>query len=361
MKKNNLKNLGGNLAKVVFESCGKFSLPVECYLRDFKVKEINQLNLIRDEDVFETAMSIIDDCIQDDNFSILDATFNELYEILVAMQVQFNLDFAKKFPFSWIDECQNGKVLSEKLSSSWELDLRKLTSKSIIAVEDELKELQEKQLRKLSSEDFISYLKLKYNITDEEAKNITIEQELEKFVIKEPFTFTVGGNAYGFRLQRVRDLVDGSKYIKSKFGLQEKRIREKSYKQMDKETQNYMREEELEILDQEKNKEITNFLEFRQLVSYNGDTIENDEHRKQVYSDIDRTVILQINQYLKKIDFGIVHEFRAVCEHCQEERGFLFRQNINPVKLLPLQTRDVENDAADNDGGGNTGIIVSFG
>ncbi len=337
------KNKGG-LVKVQFESEGRFSLPVELYFSDYTVKDINDLTLCREEDLLETLIVIVQRCCIEEE-KINESLIEEFLEILIGMKIQYNTKYHKH---RWLCECQAKLDEDDREFSEDEIDLTEIKYKSLSEAEDELRNYYRDIFKKLNDKEFQSYLVSKYGSDTK----YTVEQELEKIIIKEPYTVNdEKGNIYRFRFTRIKDLIKGYNLACQEYDPQLTRAR---HRVEDKEG----RDKKIKDLNAEKAKQAVLNAKALSLVEFNGERI-SDKKKIELFSSMKRQIALNLSKFLNMINFGVYDKRELTCNFCGKKlRGWL-QQLLNPFELIPIS--DDNKPVTNHESGGASAISVYFG
>jgi hypothetical protein len=262
----------------------------------------------------------------------------EFVEALIGIKMEFNTPIHEH---PWICECQ--EIVPQELQkvNYSEIDLRTLKYKSIEQVDEEMKIYFREQFNAMSEEEFIGYLKAKYNNDNSIIYKKTpenIDKEIEQVKVKEPIiVFDEARNSYAFRFMRIKDILNAQKVTEYKYAGRIKGIKNKEYSKdsvVDAKTQ---REKEIDSLKYQQAKDTLLFARAFSLLSYNGKSLSSDE-AITIYKNAPRGVLMQIKEFMDKLQFGVYDERELTCPQCGQVSKRLLRQEINPFELLPLDS-----------------------
>jgi len=329
-------NSDGKL-KIELESCGRFDLPDTIYMEGYTFQDIQDLATSREEDILANLVAILDKRKHGTVVSIAKATVEEFYEILLSIKGHF---YTTEHIHHWMCDCQNSVPDNQKKSSSMTIDLKNVKFRSILEAEEELKKQLHEALSSYSPEQYADYILKKYG------KNIdiTIDDEVKSFKIKEPLGFRDGkGNFVQTRLVRVEDLIFGYQVATRMFRGKINKIRNMYKANMNKDQLDEFKNEEIKFYEYEKSKKALLYTRAKTLVSLNGKPFASDEERIKYFLTLDLNTLNKYNSFLDTFSFGIYDEVDTLCEFCgKTERGYL-QQFINPMEFIPIEG-DKRND-----------------
>ena len=307
-------------------------------LKDYNARHVNDLVTSKEEDLLETLISILNECvIEPKGFDIGNLTNEEFYEVLIGMKIAFDSVTLKH---KWIhedDSCQGKKEDDEKEISESILDLREIKSISIEESDESIREFYKDKFSQLSEKDFKEYLLVKYG----HEKDISLEEELKSIRIQEPFLIKGYETDYEFKLVRMKDLLLAYKIASRETNHKIRVIQNKTIKKGDNsEILKLEKEDEIKKLNREKARKVLEYSQAFSLsfVRRNGKRVElkTNEERLKEYSTMPRNVLLNYMNAINVIRYGINDEIHLTCDLCNgTERGYLQRL-ISPFSLLPI-------------------------
>jgi hypothetical protein len=328
----------GSTVKIDLESSGRFGNPKTIVLKDYNARHVNDLVTSKEEDLLETLISILNECvIEPKGFDIGNLTNEEFYEVLIGMKIAFDSVTLKH---KWIhedDSCQGKKEDDEKEISESILDLREIKSISIEESDEGIREFYKDKFSQLSEKDFKEYLLVKYG----HEKDITLEEELKSIRIQEPFLIKGYETDYEFKLVRMKDLLLAYKIASRETNHKIRVIQNKTIKKGDNsEILKLEKEDEIKKLNREKARKVLEYSQAFSLsfVRRNGKRVElkTNEEKLKEYNTMPRNVLLNYMNAINVIRYGINDEIHLTCDLCNgTERGYLQRL-ISPFSLLPI-------------------------
>lgn len=333
MTRNKFENHAG-MVKLNYESKGRFSIPETVYFKDFTTEHINNFTLSSMEDLTEQIAIALDDMKNpESNANIGEMTLEEFLETLVAVKLNFN---TKNHVHRWVCDCQ--KEEKDQKVNETTIDLTTLQYKSIEEVDESLKKDYKAYFNTLSEEQFTEYKVMKYG----EDKVWTKEDELASFEFKEPIYFKAPSNdVYGFRLIRLKDIINAGKLAKKKWAGKINQIERKQNPHgMPLAEAKFQKEQEIETLKKQEAKDALLFAKALTLVEMNGKPITTFEEQVNIYKNFPREAFFEFNDFLEKIDFGIVDKREYSCPICGKTEERLLQQDSSPIALLPIESSD---------------------
>jgi hypothetical protein len=329
-------NKGGQVA-VNYETCGRFTMPPILYFKDFTISHVNDLTLSRQEDLLENLVVVLQQIKNEDaTVNVEDMLIEEFLETLIGVKMEFNTPI---HIHPWICECQNNIQAELQKVNESEIDLRTLKYKSILEVDEEMKAYFKSLYDEMADQEFIDYLRKKYDNDPNMSyvKNAeTIDKEVKQIKIKEPITVTDElGNAYSFRFLRVKDLLNAQKLSENKYASKIHALKNKKYSNESLVSSKMQKEKEIDNVKYQQEKDIILFARAFSLIKYNGKELTAEESIN-IYKKAPRSILMQITEFMDKLQFGIFDERELTCPECGEVRKRLLRQDINPYELLPL-------------------------
>lgn len=340
---NDYANLAGTV-KIDFESGGRFGNPETLILRDYSAKQINDLITTKEEDLFETLLSILNECvIEPKGFDIGELTTEELFEVMLGMKLAFDSPILKHRWLHNSDDCQGKLQEDDKKISETDIDLTSIKMTSIEESDEKIKEFYKSRFDELSDEQFKEYLLTKYGVD----KTSTKEEELKNIKIQEPFLIRGYDEDYEFGLIRSKDLLLANKMASKEINYKLRVVKNQVVKKgINPDIAKEDKEEALNKLNVEKARKILTYAQALSLraVRKNGETIKLNSPSEKIekYINMPRPVVFNYVKAVESIVYGVNHEEELVCNLCGgTERGFLQRI-LSPIALLPIpdNTRD---------------------
>lgn len=336
----------GSTVKVELESGGRFGNPSVIVLKDYSARHIHDLVTTKEEDLFETLVGIINECVVDPvKFDVGNLTNDEFLEVMLGMKLAFD---SPMFIHRWIhnvEGCQGSvSEYEEKKVSEYEIDLSDIKMTSIEESDEKIKEFYRSKFSEFSEEQFKTYLLTKYGSEIES----TIEDEIEKVKIQEPFLIKGYDTDYEFSLIRIKDLLLAyklaSKEINHKIRIEKNKIIRQDE---NKESALQEKEEKIEKLNREKGRKVLNYAQAFSLkyLRRNGQRIpiESNEAKIKEYNNMPRNVMMNYLKAVETIVYGVNHEVELVCDLCKgTERGYLQRI-VSPISLIPISDTEKRN------------------
>ncbi len=332
-------NKGGQVA-VNYETQGRFDMPSTLYFKDFTISHVNDLTLSRQEDLLENLVIILQQIKNENvNINIEDMLVEEFLETLVGIKMEFNTPI---HIHPWICDCQNGVAQELQKVNESEIDLRTLKYKSISEVDEEMKIYFKSLFDNMSEQEFVSYLKSKYkdnSNTVYKKDQETIDNEINKIKIKEPITiFDEEHNSYSFRFLRIKDLLNAQKLGENKYAPKIHGLKNKKFNEKDSLTNSKLqKEKEIEDVQYQQAKDTILFARAFSLLQYNGKILSTEESLNY-YKKAPRSILMQLSNFMNKLEFGIYDERELTCIECGQVSKRLLRQDFTPFELLPFDT-----------------------
>jgi len=342
--KKNYNNYGSTV-KIDLESNGRFGNPKTIILKDYTARHINDLVTTKEEDLLETLINILNDCIvSPEKFDIGNLTNEEFYEVILGMKLSFDSPILKH---KWIhedDSCQGKKEDNEKQISESLIDLREIKGISIEESDEKIKSFYKERFNEMNDKEFSEYLLVKYG----DYKDITKDEEINNIKIQEPFLIKGYDTDYEFKMIRMKDLLHAYKLSSKEVNHKIRVVQNRIIKKGDNEEK--IRSEKEEEIDKLKREKARKVLEYAQAMSLsfvrrNGKRIQLktiDEKIKE-YNSMPRNVLLNYLQAIDTIRYGVDEEIHLHCNLCDgTERGYLQRL-ISPFLLLPVRETEGNN------------------
>lgn len=328
----------GDQVEIHYESKGRFSTPETLYFSDFKIEDVNNLTISKQEDILENVLVILNKRKnQETEFDVAMMTTEEFMETLVAIKLQFNTKF---HTHHWQCKCQNDiDNESDRKTNETIVDLSNLQYRSIDEADKIFKQKFEEEFHKLTKEQFNEYLLRKYQNSPIDIDSWSIEKELQTVQVQEPFYYrdSATENIYGFRFNRIGDIVEAQKYIKKKYSGQIATIQKRPLPHgVPLVEAKQQKDTEIEDLKTKEAREVLLIARSFALITHNGKSIENINERFELYKNLSRETMFNLNDFLKKIEYGIYQEIDLVCPLCGETEKRLLQREFNPIELLPF-------------------------
>ena len=329
----------GSTVKVEFESGGRFGNPSIMVFKDYSARHIHDLVTTKEDDIFETLVGIVNQCVvEPSGFDVGNLTNDEFLEVMIGMKLAFDNNIYKHRWIHNVDNCQ-GKVsdYEEKKVSEFDIDLSQINMTSIEQSDEKIKEFYRSKLQEFSDEQFKAYLMTKYGQEIESS----IEEEIDKVKIQEPFLIKGYDCDYEFNLIRVKDLLLAHKMASREVNHKIRVEKNKPIKQDQNRDANIQdKEDKLDKLNREKGQKVLSYAQAFSLryIRRNGNRISLDtpEQKIKEYNNMPRAVVMNYLKAIETIEYGVNHEVDMLCEHCNgTERGYLQRI-LTPLDLIPL-------------------------
>lgn len=335
---NNYNNYGSTV-KVEFESGGRFGNPAVMVFKDYTARHIHDLVTSKEDDIFETLVGIINQCVVEPaGFDVGNLTNDEFLEVMLGMKLAFDNSL---YVHRWIhnaDNCQGAvSEYEQKKISEFKIDLSEVKMTSIEQSDDKVREFYRSRFQEFSEEQFKAYLVTKYG----SEINSTIEDEIQKVKIQEPFLIKGYDSDYEFNLIRVKDLLMAYKIASKEINHKIRVEKNKPIKQdQNKEANIQEKEENIEKLNREKGRRVLTYAQAFSLAYVRRDgqriPLNSFDVKIKEYNNMPRNVMMNYLKAVETIEYGIDQEIELVCEHCNgTERGYLQRI-LSPISLIPL-------------------------
>lgn len=320
--------------KIELESMGRFGSPAVVYFSDYYGKDIHDIILSPQEDLLQNLLIILNkNKTANTEFDCLDLTGEDLLEILIAIQIQFDTPF---ITHHWVCECQRGVEENDQIVHEIQLNLNEINYKSIEDNDKELKEFFKSLFDRMNDEQFKNYLYRKYkNNPLDDIESWTKEKELNTIKIKEPFTILHGNDSYQIRYPRIKDIINAKKYVYKKYNPKIKSVQNRKEAGVPLHELKVKKEEEIQKLKLEMGKLIILYAKSQILLAKNG--VEyTDEQKLNEYSEgFERTLLAKFDDLLAQIKFGVQHEIELTCPLCGKSERRSLQHFLDPRELLP--------------------------
>lgn len=329
----------GQTVKVTLESAGRFGNPKEIWLKDYTTKHINDLVTVNEEDLLETVVAILQECVvEPKGFEIANCTNEDLFEIMLAMKMSFDSTFLK---YRWYHKCQDEKQdEKERQVSEYLIDLTQAEYKPIEVLDEELKLFYKDLFSKLPKEQVDSYLESKYGA----GKEVTIKQAIDEIKIQDPFYIpSLGDDIIVFEYIKIKHMLEASRRANEEWNPKIRYVQSKKYKGSVQE-QKAIKEGELEQLKRLKGKTIIGYAQALCLRGVKNKStgefteIKSDLEKIKYYESLPKNVMFGFVNALEKIKFGVSYDVEIQCDLCESDNTErrLLQRDISFIELLPL-------------------------
>jgi len=330
----------GQTVKITLESAGRFGSPKELWFKDYTTKHINDLVTVNENDLLETIISILQEClVEPKDFKIENCTNEDLFEIMMAMKMSFDSTVLK---YRWYHKCQDSKPTEkDKQVSEYLIDLTQAEYKPIEVLDEELKVFYKDMFSKLSLEQKQNYLENKYGINTD----MTIEKALDDIKVQDPFYIpSINDEIMIFEYMKIKHMIQASKFANDEFNGKIRYIQSKKYKASSIEESKAIKEGEIEKIKKEKARAIIGYAQALCLVGVKDKTtgvetkIEGSSNKIETYSNLPKNVMFGFINALEKIKFGVTYDVEIECDLCEEDNKErrLLQRDISFIELLPF-------------------------
>lgn len=350
----------GNMVKIQFESGGRFSTPESLWFTDYSTESVNEIITSRMEDMTETIISVLDDCLNkavsgvDSSYTCADLTPNEFQEVLIGMKIQFDSVFLSH---PWMCQCQDDLNDKDKKPSEQEIDLSLISYKSIEFTEQEkVSEILEK-LNALSDDEYNEFLGNKYPT----GENLPADrnEESRRFIIGEPLNIFEGEDCYHFEFMRMRHIIQAYKTVEKVYDNQIRMAKGNPHKGKDQYQRKAVRDSDVEVLERRKSKDALLCSQAYTLVSINDGPVMKNDEKLRVYKKLARGTMLTLLSAFEIADYGVSHEYESKCNLCDHTDGRSLQRELSPLELLPFPDTDKVSTIKKRIG--NSGLNFFFG
>lgn len=323
----------GDVTKVELETGGRFDAPPVLYFNDYTTRHVNDLAVTRPEDLIETIIAILSECVVED-FKCEDLLMEEFLEVMIGMKLQFN---TKNHTHRFECDCQNELPKKDRKLSEYVIDISTLKYKSIEDSENDVRKWLKTNLDSMSEEQFLLYKQHKYRNEDISIPNVTRGEIVAEFSIKDTATVVgANGDVYSYRFPRIGDLVRGIKLAHQKINPLIRKEKAKTLHGVKKEEMEGIKRDALDKLNREKNKLTLMYSRAISLKTFN-DMEPSIEQKLKIYSDMPRKVMTSLAAYFNRINFGLFDERDITCNLCGNTDGRLLQRETNGVEFLPIE------------------------
>jgi hypothetical protein len=325
----------GSTVKITLESNGRFGNPEHLIFRDYNTREVNDLVTSREEDLLETVVAILNECvIEPKGFNVGKLTNEEFYEVLLGMKMAFD---SPVLNHKWIHDCQeNVPDPKDKKLSEAEIDLRSVEFKSIEESDVKIKEFLKAKLNELSPDQFRQYLMKKYS----HDPGHDVDDEVSKIKISEPFLIPGNEKDYEFTFMRIGYLVEGYKLACREYDSKIRMERNKSQHGIPLEQMKIIREEAIEKLTHSKSKAAIRYAQALCLhaVKLNGDVkvLKTSDEKIKEYNNMPKASMFGYLNATQFVEYGVSHELELECNLCNQTERRSLQRWVNPFELLPV-------------------------
>jgi len=337
----------GQTVKVTFESGGRFGNPKEVWLKDYTTKHINDLVTVNENDLLETVVAILQECVVDPiSFKIENCTNEDLFEIMMAMKMSFDSTILK---YRWYHKCQDSKPTEkERQVSEFLIDLTNADYKPIAILDEELKVFYKDMFSKLSKEQLQSYIESKYGVGNE----VSIDEAIKDIKVQDPFYIpSINDEIIVFEYMKIKHMIEASRLATNEFNDKIRYAQSRKYKSSSIEESESIKQGEIERIKKLKGRAIIGYAQALCLIGIKNKItgietkIEGSTNKIQMYSSLPKNVMFGFISALEKIKFGITYDVEIECDLCQEDNKErrLLQRDISFIELLPLT-----NDSTDS-------------
>ena len=329
----------GQTVKITFESAGRFGNHKEVWFKDYTTKHINDLVTTQEDDMLETMIAILQECIVEPiNFQIDNCTNEDLFEIMMAMKISFDSSVLK---YKWYHKCQDDiQDEKERQVSEYLIDLTKAEYKPIEDLDKELQDYYRDMFKKLSPEQYQNYVDAKFGV----GKQVSIDEAVSGIKIQDPFYIpSIGDDIAVFEYIKIKHMMKASKRANEEWNSKIRYAQSRKYKGSVQE-QKSERDNEVEQI---KRKKARSVIGYAQALCLNGiknkqtgevSYFKTDLDKIEAYKNLPKNVMFGFINALEKIKFGINYDIEIECDLCQvdnKERRLLQR-DISFIELFPF-------------------------
>ena len=324
------------LVKINFETLGRFDIPRTLHFDDYSGKHVVDITMSNEENFVETLLTIMQELVQEkDQVNIGDMLPQEFIEAMIGMKIKFN---TPTHEHKWLCDCQMGE--DNKQPQTANIDLQKLNYLCILESDETLKEFYKPYFESCTDEQFLDYLEKKYG-DEEEVINVQDYDrnvELSKVKVEEPISQTVGEDIFKFRFTRMKDIITAQKIIDDKYAVAIKKIEMQKPHGVKKVELEVSKEKEMQKVQTDKMKDLIHIVKALTLVNYNGEDVTDNNQKIELYSKVKRKEIMEFNDLLQHINFGIQDERDFECEFCGKLDRRLLQREFDPYEFIPLDS-----------------------
>jgi hypothetical protein len=323
----------GSQVLITLESGGRFGSPETLSLHDYTNQQINDIILSRQDDMFETLVSVINDLCTTPNFKAEELTISELMEVLMSLKIQFNKEGCEKHPVRWSCSCQKDS-LDPVLSEAF-IDLSTVQLQNITALDEALRENQRGYIMGMPDSEFEAVCIAKYG------KVLSRDDFIGRIRIEEPFKIRdEDGTEYGFSFIKIKHLLSSYKMAKQKYMPKIQAVKRRTKANVSGAQLEYEKREDIEKLNIEMGRYAVLLSQANSLVSNNGKEITDIHEKVKIFQSIPRRVIARVDDFLSFVNYGIVDKRDLTCNLCGKSDGRWLQQVSNPLDFIPLSGTD---------------------
>lgn len=330
----------GQTVKVTFESGGRFGNPKEVWFKDYTTKHINDLVTVNENDLLETVVAILQECVVDPiSFKIENCTNEDLFEIMMAMKMSFDSTILK---YRWYHKCQDSKPTEkDKQISEFLIDLTQAEYKPIELLDEELKVFYKDMFSKLPKEQLKNYIESKYGVGNE----VSIDEAIKDIKVQDPFYIpSINDEIIVFEYMKIKHMIEASRLANNEFNDKIRYAQSRKYKANSIEESESIKQGEIERIKKLKGRAIIGYAQALCLVGIKNKLtgeetkIEGSANKIQVYSNLPKNVMFGFISALEKIKFGITYDVEIECDLCEEDNKErrLLQRDISFIELLPI-------------------------
>lgn len=337
----------GQTVCITLESAGRFGNPKQVWLKDYTTKHINDLVTVNENDLLETVVAILQECVvEPKDFEIANCTNEDLFEILMAMKLSFDSTVLK---YRWYHKCQDNKPTEkDKQVSEFLIDLTQAEYKPIEVLDEELKVFYKEMFSKLSKDQLQNYIESKYGLNSE----VSIEQAVKEIKIQDPFYIpSVNDEIMIFEYMKIKHMIEASRLANNEFNDKIRYAQSRKYKASSIQESESIKQGEIERIKKLKARAIIGYAQALCLIGVKNKLtgietkIEGSQNKIEKYTNLPKNVMFGFIGALEKIKFGVSYDVEIECDLCEEDNKErrLLQRDISFIELLPLT--DNSNDS----------------
>jgi hypothetical protein len=328
--------------EVFYQSEGRFSTPQTMYFKSYSNSDINDIVLSKNEYLIETLIPILNKMKYGESakdFDCAQMTIEEFIETLVAVKERF---VSSKHKHPYMCECQYELPDNDQKLQFTEIELSKLSYRSITEAEENLKNNFKQNLEDLSEEEWGNYKSLYAKKHEIAIEDVTKESVVEATHIKEPLIARVAGQVLVFRLTRIADLVKAQKLADNEFNPKINIIKNRQEHGVPGTELQLKKQNEIELILKQKTKKVLEYTKAFSLISY-ADKILTDKEKLELINnrDVFNVQTMQdLNSLLDDMKYGVYQELEFTCPQCGKINKELLQHDLSLNELLPLNSKD---------------------
>lgn len=330
----------GQTVKVSLESAGRFGNPKEVWFKDYTTKHINDLVTVNENDLLETVIAILQECVvEPKDFQMDNCTNEDLFEIMMAMKISFDAPVLK---YRWYHKCQDDKPTEkEKQVSEYLIDLTQADYKPIEVLDEELRLFYKEMFSNLPKDQVQNYLENKYGLET----NKTIEDAIKDVKIQDPFYIpSVNDEILIFEYIKIKHMIEASRLANLEFNDKIRYAQSRKYKASSIQESESIKQGEIERIKKLKARAIIGYAQALCLIGVKNKTtgietkIEGSQNKIEKYTNLPKNVMFGFINALEKIKFGVTYDVEIECDLCQEDNKErrLLQRDISFIELLPI-------------------------